>query len=123
MRVLKMFKSPESKFPKKWKTYRSLEKVFTVLLLLYMILRDDLVSICITLFYLCYAALFCIHVPYSFYNIVSWILYPFLYRLTTRTAVILIRFILQTSLFSQYLVDGSWRLSGMVPFSLASSHR
>ena len=109
--------------PKKWKTYRSLEKVFTVLLLLYMILRDDLVSICITLFYLCYAALFCIHVPYSFYNIVSWILYPFLYRLTTRTAVILIRFILQTSLFSQYLVDGSWRLSGMVPFSLASSHR
>ena len=123
MRVLKMFKSPESKFPNKWKTYRSLEKVFTVLLLLYMILRDDLVSICITLFYLCYAALFCIHVPYSFYNIVSWILYFFLYRLTTRTAVILIRFILQTSLFSQYLVDGSWRLSGMVPVSLASSHR
>ena len=40
-----------------------------------------------------------------------------------RTAVIIIRFILQTSLFSQYLVDGSWRLSGMVPFSLASSHR
>ena len=69
------YKSPESKFPKKWKTYRNLEKVFTVLLLLYLILRDDVVSICITLFYLCYAALFCIHVPYSFYNIVSWILY------------------------------------------------
>ena len=123
MRVLKMFKSPISAFPKKWKTYRNLEKVFTVLLLLYMILRDDLVSICITLFYLCYAALFCIHVPYSFYNIVSWILYRCFAALRNRTAVIIIRFILQTSLVSQYLVDGSWRLSGMVAFPCALSSR
>lgn len=40
-----------------------------------------------------------------------------------RTAVIIIRFILQTSLFSQYLVDGSWRLSGMVPFIPFFTHR
>ena len=77
-KVLKLFKKPTFAFSSKWKSYLTLQKVFTVILLLYMFLRDDVVSLLFTLFYLCYAALFCVHVPYIFFNTISWILYLFL---------------------------------------------
>ena len=73
-KVLSIFRKPSIQFSKQWRHYLTLQNLFTVLLTLYMIFRNDLFSILLMCFYLCYASLFALHVPYNFYNIGSWAL-------------------------------------------------
>ena len=113
-KVLSIFRKPSIQFSKQWRHYLTMQNVFTVLLTVYMIFRNDLFSILLMCFYLCYASLFSLHVPYSFYNIGSWALSGSRECVTRRTVVILIRFLFQTDLISQYLVDGVWKFSGTV---------
>lgn len=119
-KVLSIFRKPSIQFSKQWRHYLTMQRVFTVLLTVYMIFRNDLFSILLMCFYLCYASLFALHVPYSFYNIGSWALSERCFFLTRRTVVILIRFLFQTDFISQYLVDGVWKFSGTVCLSLYS---
>ena len=70
-KVLKMFKQPTIQYSQKWRTFQNLQKLLTLLLVLFMVLRGDIFNEVLMCFYLCYAALFPLHIPYSFYTICS----------------------------------------------------
>lgn len=69
-----MFKRPTIQFSQKWRNFQSLQKLLTLLLVLFMILRGDIFNVVLMCFYLCYAALFPLHIPYTFYWISSVVL-------------------------------------------------
>ena len=57
-----------------WNAFLALQLCFTIILTLYAIVRNDLFSILLMSYYLCYAALTPMHIPYSFYKYSSWAL-------------------------------------------------
>lgn len=102
--VLNLFKKPSFEFSKQWKHLQRLEKVFTVLFFLFLLIRNDLFTMLLMLFYLCYASLFSLHIPFVFYYWSSIAL----------SIWIVLKFIVQSSFVTQYIRDGVWHFSGMV---------
>ena len=103
-KVLDMFKKPTIEFSSQWKQLQRMEKVFTVILLLFLVLRNDLFAMLLMLFYLCYASLFSLHIPFVFYYWSSIAL----------SVWIVLKFIVQSSFVTQYIRVGVWHFSGMV---------
>lgn len=71
----KLFNIPDIEYSKQWQHWLTIQKIFTVLLFVYVAIRGDIFSILLAMFYLCYASLFSLHIPYSFFNISSVALY------------------------------------------------
>ena len=71
----KLFNIPDIEYSKQWQNWLTIQKIFTVLLFVYIAIRGDIFSILLAMFYLCYASLFSLHIPYSFFNISSIALY------------------------------------------------
>ena len=71
----KLFNIPTIEFSKQWTHLLQSQKLFNLLLILYVLIRGDIFSILLAGFYLCYASLFSLHVPYSFFRISSIALY------------------------------------------------
>lgn len=94
--VLNLFKKPSFEFSKQWKHLQRLEKVFTVLFFLFLLIRNDLFTMLLMLFYLCYASLFSLHIPFVFYYWSSIAL----------SVWIVLKFIVQSSFVTQYIRDG-----------------
>lgn len=65
------FNTPEIEYSKQWRNWLTIQKVFTLLLFVYVVIRGDLFSILLAGFYLCYASLFNLHIPYNFFHISS----------------------------------------------------
>ena len=103
-KVLDMFKKPTIEFSSQWKQLQRMEKVFTVILLLFLVLRNDLFAMLLMLFYLCYASLFALHIPFRF----------FYWSSIALSVWIVLKFIVQSAFVSQTLKDGVWHFSGMV---------
>lgn len=77
----KLFNIPDIEYSKQWQHWLTIQKIFTVLLFVYVAIRGDIFSILLAMFYLCYASLFTLHIPYSFFNISSVALYSFSFLL------------------------------------------
>ena len=103
-KVLNMFKKPSFEFSKQWMQLRRLEKVFTIIFFLFLIIRNDLFTMLLMLFYLCYASLFSLHIPFNF----------FYWSSIALSVWIVLKFIVQSSFITQYIRDGVWHFSGMV---------